>query len=247
MKQILIACVVICACIITVEVSLLGVRMHKGMKFAAESVPFEARVTNANHRILIVGDSTGVGTGAERPQDSIAGRIFRDYQDVEIVNLARNGAKVEDVIGQLQSIVSERFDIVLVQAGGNDILRFTGLEELRRTIVGVLGAAKDIGTHVIFISTGNVGSAPAFFTPVNRIYTGRTRKVRHVFMEVAGRAGVEYVDLFKEKKDDPFWKEPERFYASDFLHPGSAGYGLWYEELNRQTSLPSILTARGAQ
>jgi len=247
MKQILATCIVICACIMAFEVSLLGVRIHKGMKFAAASVPFDVRIPNANHRILVVGDSTGVGTGADRPQDSIAGRIFRDYPDVEIVNRARNGAKVEDVIEQLHNFVSQTFDIVLVQAGGNDILRFTDLDKLRRIIVEVLGAAENIGTHVIFISTGNVGSAPAFFAPVNWIYTRRTRKVRQVFMEEAGRAGVEYVDLFKEKKDDPFWQEPERFYASDFLHPGSAGYSLWYEELKRQTSLPSILATRGAQ
>jgi lysophospholipase L1-like esterase len=247
MKQIILIAVSVIVGLFLLKTSVLVWRFHQGTRFASESVPFEAKEWGARARILVVGDSTGVGTGASRPLDSIAGRLYRDFPHTAVVNRARNGARVEDVLRQLDHDDDREFDIVLVQAGGNDILRFTDLKRLRGTIRKVLEEAGERGQHVIFISTGNVGLAPAFFPPLNWIYTERTRKVRAVFMEVAAHAGVEYVDLFKEREEDPFLREPDLYYAADYLHPGSEGYRLWYEELKRQTSVTSILRSKGEE
>ena len=241
MKEVLVAFILLFVCYGVFESALLGYRLHRGMRIAEQSEPFESKFPNASKRILVVGDSTGVGTGADHPGDSIAGRIFSEYDDVEIVNLAKNGAKAEDVLGQLKTVYDKNFLIVLVQIGGNDILRFTDLEKLRRIINDVLALSVKKGRHVIFMSTGNVGLAPAFFPPISWIYTYRTRSVRPIFMRAASIAGAEYVDLFKEKGDDPFLKNPDKFYAADYLHPGSHGYGLWFEELKKQTSFTEIL------
>lgn len=245
MKQIILIVIIVIVGLFLFKASVLVWRFHQGTRFASQSVPFEAKDSNARARILVVGDSTGVGTGASRPPDSIAGRLYRDFPHSEVVNRAHNGARVEDVTRQLDHDDDRGFDIVLVQVGGNDILRFTDLNRLRGTIGDVLEEAGERGQHVIFISTGNVGLAPAFFPPLNWIYTERTRKVRAVFMEVAAHTGVEYVDLFKEKDEDPFLRDPNLYYAADYLHPGSEGYRLWYEELKRQTSVTSVLRSGG--
>lgn len=243
MKRLVLALIIFVCLYLVINSVQLGIRIHKGMKLAKESMAFEVINPGSRKRILIIGDSTGVGTGASDPADSIAGRIAQEFPFVDIVNKSDDGAKAIDLLDQFSAVDDRAFDVVLVQVGGNDILRFTDLDDLKNSISEVLREAYRHAPYVIFMSTGNVGSAPAFFPPVNRIYTERTRKVRSIFLLLSREKKVEYVDLFAERKDDPFLREPERFFAPDFLHPGSDGYGLWYEELKQQTSLKERLSS----
>ncbi|TFG93076.1 MAG: SGNH/GDSL hydrolase family protein [Syntrophobacterales bacterium] len=224
-----------------IELSILGVRIYRGQRIAAESTPYEASRPNASKSLLIVGDSTGVGTGAVRPQESIAGRIAVEFTDVNITNLSTNGAMVRDVYEQLQGTGDRSFDVILMHAGANDILYFSPLERLRESVHALLESARKKGGYVIFLSNGNIGLAPAFFPPLSWIYTWRAKKVRRLFMDAAAELGVQYVDLFREKGDDPFSADPEQFYARDFLHPGSEGYRYWYREIKAQSSLATAL------
>jgi len=242
-KRLVLALIIFVCLYLVINSVQLGIRIHKGMKLAKESMAFEVINPGSRKRILIIGDSTGVGTGASDPADSIAGRIAQEFPFVDIVNKSDDGAKAIDLLDQFSAVDDRAFDVVLVQVGGNDILRFTDLDDLKNSISEVLREAYRHAPYVIFMSTGNVGSAPAFFPPVNRIYTERTRKVRSIFLLLSREKKVEYVDLFAERKDDPFLREPERFFAPDFLHPGSDGYGLWYEELKQQTSLKERLSS----
>lgn len=244
MKPVLLALLIGIAGLGIYEFSVLGSRIHRGTRIAKASRPFQLASPGAARRILVVGDSTGVGTGAARPEESVAGRIAEEFPGVEVVNLAGNGAKASDVVAQLQSVARAGFDIVLVQVGGNDILGFTDLGELRDAIRQALGKAGEKGRSVIFISTGNVGLAPAFFPPISWAYTAQTRKARSIFMDASRVLGVEYVDLFRERRDSIFATDPDRYYAPDYLHPSSEGYRVWYEELKRQTGMAAILGTR---
>ena len=223
------------------EISMLGIRINRGTQIAEASRPFELRNPVAIQRILVVGDSTGVGTGAARPEESVAGRIAAEFPAIEVTNLARNGAKAKDALKQLDSVTQAGFDLVLVQVGGNDILGFTDPGELRDAMTQVLTRAGEKGHSVLFISTGNVGLAPAFFPPISWIYTARTREARAIFMDVSRTLGIQYVDLFRERGNELFLNDPDRYYTPDYIHPNSEGYRVWYEELRRQTGIVEIL------
>lgn len=235
------AIIVIIALSLVFEVLFLVYRIRLGMDVAAKSTPFETKPKEPRGRVLVIGDSTGVGTGSADPGESVAGRIARDFPGVEIVNLARNGARAKDVPAWLAEAGSGFYDVILLQVGGNDILRFTSIDELRVSISEVLRTASAKAHRVIFISTGNVGLAPAFFPPLSWVYTWRTRSVRALFMEVAREQGAQYVDLFRERGHDLFLEDPSRYYAPDFLHPSGEGYGVWYRELRRQTDIDIVL------
>ena len=237
MHPVILAVLIGAAALGVYQFTMLGIRVNRGMEIAQASRPFEIKNPAATHRILVVGDSTGVGTGAARPEESVAGRIAGEFPGVEIVNLSRNGAKLKDTLGQLESVADSRFDIVLVQAGGNDILGFTDLGELRDTTRQVLQTARGKGNAVFFISTGNVGLAPAFFPPISWTLTARTREARAIFLDAARESGVQYVDLFREKGNEMFQGDPDRYYTPDYLHPSSEGYRVWYEELKKQTDI----------
>ena len=241
MKYVVLTLVLFIVFLGIIEVSTLGVRIYRGRNIAAESTPYEAQRPGAAKSLLIVGDSTAVGTGATRLQESIAGRIAEEFTNVNIINLSRNGAMVRDVYEQLQGTGERTFDVILIQAGANDILYFSPLERIRESAEALLESTQKKGGHVIFLSNGNIGLAPAFFPPLSWIYTWRAKKVRRLFMDAAAERGVQYVDLSREKGADQFAADPERFYARDFLHPGSEGYRYWYREIKTQSSLAAAL------
>ena len=225
-----------------IETAILAVRVRRGIAISASSTAFQAHNPAASVTILVIGDSTGVGTGADDPRDSVAGQVFRDHPHVRIENRAQNGARMAEVLTQIGAAGERDYSLILIQAGGNDILRWTNLVLLERHTEQLLLAARARARHVIFMSTGNVGLAPAFFWPLDRLYTARTRAVRALFMKLSDAAGVTYIDLFRDRSDDPFLMDPQRSYAADFLHPGGVGYGYWYGELKRQADLGTILS-----
>jgi len=245
MNPVILAILIGAAVLSIYEISMLGIRINRGTQIAEASRPFELRNPGAACRMLVVGDSTGVGTGAARPEESVAGRIAAEFPAIEVTNLARNGAKAKDVLIQLDSVTEFGFDLVLVQVGGNDILGFTDTGVLRDEIAKVLKKSGEKGRNVLFMSTGNVGLAPAFFPPISWIYTARTREARAIFMEVSRTLGIQYVDLFRERGNELFLNDPDRFYTPDYLHPSSEGYRVWYEELKKQTGVVEILGKAG--
>ena len=141
-------------------------RLVTASDLAKASRPYTAQPAQPERRILVVGDSTAVGTGAARPEDSLAGRIGAAHPRWQIDNLAANGAKFEDVQAQLERAGSG-YDLVLVLAGGNDVIRLTSEQELHAHMEQVIRTAKVRGKQVVLMPCGNVGHAPLFVPPVS--------------------------------------------------------------------------------
>ncbi|MCB1800730.1 MAG: SGNH/GDSL hydrolase family protein [Gammaproteobacteria bacterium] len=229
------------AAVFLVDAAYLGVVLHRGGELADQSRPFVRVLADPSKRLLVIGDSTGVGTGAESPDGSVAGRLAAALPHVEVVNKAEDGAKTAELLAQLELAGDKGFDVVLIQVGGNDVLRFTDLDRLRESTEVLLDAARQKGAHVTMMSSGDVGAAPAFPPPVDWIYSWRTRKVRALFLELADKNGIDYVDLYNPSDDNPFYLDPERYYAGDGLHPSAEGYRLWYEKLIKDSSIGEAL------
>lgn len=236
--------VAVLAAVVLVNGVFLAVALHRGGALADHSEAYQQRVTDARRRLLVIGDSTAVGTGAARPEDSVAGRLGRSRPYLEIVNLGEDGAKTDESLSQLQSAPDARYAAVLIQVGGNDVLRFTDIADLRAATVALLRAARSRAPYVVMMSSGDVGTAPAFVKPVDWIYSWRTRQVRELFLELAGVEGIDYVDLYNPSDDNPFYQDPDRYYATDGLHPSGEGYRLWFEQLAAQSSIEARLALR---
>jgi len=209
--------------------------LRTAAELARRSEPFQATPTNPSHRLLIVGDSTAVGTGASSPGASVAGLIARDHTDWAITNRAADGAKFADVPGQLAE--AGRYDTVLILCGGNDVIRLTGMDKLRAEVSDAAERARVLAPRVILMPSGNVGNAPFFYAPASWWMTRRSQALHAIVREVAGATGSTYVNLYKDRADDPFAQDPERLHSADKLHPSDAGYALWYQTLTKQAAL----------
>lgn len=213
-------------------------RLSQSVELARRSEPLQQTPDYAAVRMLIVGDSTAVGTGATSGKSSLAGLIAQHYPGLLIENRARDGAKFSDVVSQLGG--DEHFDIVLINAGGNDVIRFGSLASSQADIQRAADLASSRADVVIFMPAGNVGNAPFFFVPLSWLMTMRSRELHRYVQGAVAKSAARYVNLFHERPDDPFVKDPG-LNASDGLHPSDAGYRVWFSELMAQADLAKQL------
>jgi lysophospholipase L1-like esterase len=217
-----------------------GWLLHESVELARQSKPLQRAPEQPALRLLIVGDSTAVGTGASAPEGSLAGLLGEALPRLQIVNCARDGATFAGVLAQL--VGDEPFDMVLVMAGGNDVVRLRGLEYLKIDVERVAQRARQRADLVVLMPAGNVGNAPFFVPPVSWLMTWRSRRLHAFVNEAASRHGAVVVNLFRERADDPFAQQPS-LNARDGLHPSAAGYQVWFRELMAQAALRHRLSA----
>lgn len=184
-------------------------------------------------RILIVGDSTAVGKGAKLAEDTIAGKLGHDFPNSEIINLGVNGCLMSDVIRQLNSVKGQKFDIVIISAGGNDIVHFTKLKRLAKNLITVLDQAIEISNHrVLLLLYSNIGYAPIFPSYIKWLLKRRTNKIHEIFQNISYSIKVPCIKLFIDPKDNEMTlKERKKLFAADMIHPSSEGYRLWYNHM----------------
>lgn len=211
-------------------------RLSVAKDLAQEARAYSATPAHPTRTLLVVGDSTAVGTGAATPAESMVGLIGQAHPDWRIDNRAVNGARFADVVAQLQA-APPGYDLVLVLAGGNDVIRFTGQEALRSQLEQTATLAQQRGRAVVLMPPGNVGHAPFFLPPVSWLMGEGSQRLHAMVQEVAAAHKVRYVRLLKPKASDPFVAQSGTLHAADGLHPSSAGYQQWLDELVQQGGL----------
>lgn len=204
--------------------------LRKGTKLADNAIPYSQEGNGMN--ILVLGDSTAVGTGVKDNQDSTAGRLGQKYKDAKITNLAKNGLRLEGLKEIINTQVKdEHYDLILVQIGANDIIRMKSMEDIETDIREILTSLR--ADKIIVLHSGNIGEAKFFPFYIRGILTKRSREARDIYTKVAKETNREYVNLFDSPIAKLLKEEPTTYYAEDYLHLTGEGYGLWFDEIEK--------------
>jgi lysophospholipase L1-like esterase len=207
------------------------------------SRPYQYRSPRARKRVLIVGDSTGVGVGAERPTDSIGGLLTAEYRDAELINLSVGGACIADVQPQLRALGQDGrlFDLVLLHIGGNDIMRSSTMQQSLQAIGPLLTRLQQLGRRVVWLGPGDIGLAPLFRPPFSWWMSYRTRLACDTFHRLATQHGVEYVGFHGDPHRPLLARERHIYFAPDGLHPSSHAYRYAYGCLSRSGAFEHLV------
>ncbi|MDM0112494.1 GDSL-type esterase/lipase family protein [Variovorax sp. J22R133] len=208
--------------------------------------PFESRPNNPRARVLVLGDSTAVGLGADDPRDSLAGMLGASHPQVAITNRAVSGSRLQDVRAQIEALSPQEreeggYDLILLFVGGNDVLRLTPMARLQVEAQALLPDLRKLAGKLVWISSGNIGLAPLLVPPWSWWATARARRVWQLFDAVSQRHDAVFVSFFHERGEDVFSREPKLYFAADGMHPTGAAYRICYERLRELVCLDLLL------
>ena len=221
------------------------IRFSKGI--VARTIPAQSSPCRCKRTIVVAGDSTAFGVGA-LPDESTSGRLAAAFPHARVINVARSGANVGKVLVQLAHVVERlarvgcrKVDFVLIHACANDVIEFRSPEDVEEDLRAVIALARGLSDNVVVMPGQNFSVAPFFLRPLKAIITWHARRIHAVVERVTSEMGVTFVDLFRDPSEDPFVKEPQRYYCADGLHPSGEGYGLWFSALTGAVPLKTFL------
>lgn len=182
-------------------------------------IPFQKKA--GNEHILVLGDSTMHGYGAEKPENTVGGLLARRYSTASVETLAQNGARVADLNQQLSKATHQDYKLIFIGIGGNDVLRLTRFPDIKQTLDTFLKTISKRTTTVILVHSVNLGNTGAFVFPVNYFFDYRMRRLSSIYSEVAKQhKNVAYISFYRPFSNDFYTaKTRSRFIASDGFHP----------------------------
>ena len=201
--------------------------------FAAEGRRYQRRVPAPVLRILILGDSTGVGIGAARPEDTIAGLLAAEFPQADIVNVSQSGARVSHVARQARRCIrlGWHFDLALAHVGGNDVLRATPIDRLVIASQHLMTELTRLADRTVWLGPLDIGLAPLFPPPYSWLLAARSHAAARVFAACAQAHGAQFIDFCTSDHSDHFLRERRASFAVDGLHPSSSAYRYGYAAL----------------
>jgi lysophospholipase L1-like esterase len=185
---------------------------------------------------LVLGDSTAVAEGGDYEHGiavETAGHLARGGRGVELTNLAVSGARVHDVLTeQLPRADLAHADLVLVDAGANDVIHLTRSGAVARDLERIVQTLLRANCKMRIVITGS----PDMSTPprIPRLLRGlagvRSRAVNRIAKDVVKRHALTFAPI--AEKTGPLFARDRTLFSADRFHPNDRGYAVWIPVLN---------------
>ena len=197
-------------------------------------------------RLVVLGDSTTVGVGVDRAEESLPVRLAQRVADAEgrrvhVVSYGWAGARVADLVrDQITRSMTPRrasdhgpflqdADIVAVVIGSNDATHNTPparyRADLRATIDAIVRAAPE--ARIVLAGIPTFRGALSSLEPLIFLADQYARILRPISRAEADRAGILYADL--RSGLPPLLAGQTGILAKDGFHPSAIGYDAWAE------------------
>ena len=195
--------------------------------------------------LLLLGDSIAAGLGAERPKDTLGGRIARGLakelqRSVRLRTAAIVGSESSALAGQLASLPdSYAPDLAVIVVGGNDVTHripvATSIDHLETTI----GWLRARGAEVVVGTCPDLGAIRPVPQPLRSLGSRMSRQLASAQAAAAVRSGAHAVSL-ADVVGPFFITNPDEMFSLDRFHPSAMGY-----KRTAKALIPSLLTALG--
>ncbi|MCU1403971.1 MAG: hypothetical protein JWQ43_274 [Glaciihabitans sp.] len=181
-------------------------------------------------RLLVLGDSTAAGVGAETQAEALPGNLARALgaesgRGAQWLAIGRNGATSGEIVdGYLDEATSQAFDLVFLSIGANDALTVRSRGAFRRDLRIILRRLRAASPDALIL----VSSLPAWFrftslpNPLRWVLYLHSQSLEATARRVvAGEPGV-----LMSPPPPPYGED---FFAADRFHPSASGYRDWVE------------------
>lgn len=181
-------------------------------------------------RLLVLGDSTAAGVGANTQSEALAGNLARNIHDrfgrgTNWRAVGRNGATAKDIITDyVDEATDAEADLVFLSIGANDALGLRSRGAFRRDVVYIVNTMREANPHALIL----VSLMPRFDRFATLPQPVKWNLALHASsLDDGARRGVAGMpSVFAIPKPIPYTPE---FWASDRFHPSADGYRQWIE------------------
>jgi lysophospholipase L1-like esterase len=180
--------------------------------------------------ILVLGDSTAAGVGADSQEDALPGNLARrlsaEWERGAVWRaVGENGATSEDIVrNYLAAGTESSYDLVFLTIGANDALKLRSRAAFRRSFRRIIRRLRSVSPHALILVSSFLGFAQfsALPNPLRWALQLHARSLEDVARRfVASEPGV--------LMSPPAPKYTPGFFASDRFHPSPQGYRDWVE------------------
>jgi len=189
-------------------------------------------------RLVIAGDSTAAGVGADRRNDTVGAHLAHALSDrnrVQVRCVGVSGSRCSDLAPQISRALLLRPDVVVILIGANDATHATPPLLAARHLGQALTRLRAAGVPTV-VGTCPDMSVRGFLPPLRQLIAWQGRQIGRAEAAVAARHGFTAVDLAAEA--GPHFHRDPTLLAEDAFHPGGRGYGVWADVL-----LPAVRAA----
>ena len=184
-----------------------------------------------NMSLLIIGDSSAVGVGTSHQEEALAGQMRKRLSQTNTVYWAvdaKTGATTADTIARLRESPKQKFDIVSVSLGVNDITTRVPLAVWLQQFSTLLELAESkFQAEVICVSgIPPIQYFPLLPQPLRWVLGAQARRFDCALRKlVADRTGCRFVEM--DFEPDLAQMSPDGF------HPGPKVYSEWGRKVYR--------------
>lgn len=178
--------------------------------------------------LLIVGDSAAAGVGANLQQEALVGQLSSTLaikKQIQWKLVAKSGLTSTDIVKELELLPAQKFDLILVSVGVNDVTHFTKQAHWVNNIHAIVTLlnSKFGADDVILSSIPPMHLFTALPQPLRWWLGMRAKKLNTLMataVENSNKCSVLTVKL-------PF--SPE-YLAKDGFHPSTKAYKVWADQ-----------------
>nr|WP_310741596.1 SGNH/GDSL hydrolase family protein [Microbispora sp. H10670] len=195
-------------------------------------------------RMAVLGDSTSVGLGMTRPEETPGVLIAYGLAEVaerpvRLTVAGRSGASSACLGGQVDRVLETRPEIAIIFVGANDVTTATPPARAVQHLREAVGRLREAGAEVVVGTCPDLGTVRPIAQPlrwVTRRWSRRLAAAQTVAVVETGGRTVAFADLLGPE----FEANPAEMFGPDRFHPSARGY-----LQAAYAVLPSVCTALG--
>ncbi len=180
-------------------------------------------------RILVVGDSSAAGVGADHQDEALLGQLvsgLSTHFQVEYSLIATTGSTTRGALRRLRNYPAESFDVAVTALGVNDSTRFLSVEKFQEEQSQLMAVLRDKFNVKYIVCSG---------LPPMRVFPALPQPLRWVIGRKSDSLDRALEQLLTTQPQCRYLKSDftlnAELMASDGFHPGPEVYRIWGQAL----------------
>ncbi|MEU7608698.1 SGNH/GDSL hydrolase family protein [Micromonospora sp. NPDC049204] len=194
-------------------------------------------------RLVLLGDSSALGVGVDRLDDTIGGQLANLLAEgpagrrVHLSSVGVSGSRSTDLATQVaRALLGERPDVALILIGANDATGLRRPSDAAAYLAAAVHRLREARVEVVVGTCPDLGAVRAIAPPLRQVVGWSGRRMARAQTAAVLDAGGSVVDLATET--GPVFRADAGTLCHDGFHPSADGYRVWAHAL-----LPAIVAA----